>query len=96
MAGHLPIGTGMYPKQMLDLFGLTKEKIESEELFKRNYIDELEVHYQVLPVNEYCMDEEHGKVDKYVIYFYKLDENDYSYEVHYDKNLKVNQVYLVM
>jgi hypothetical protein len=96
MAQHIPIGTGMFPKQMLDLFGLTKEKIESEELFKRNFIEKINTYYQVLPVNEYFMDEEHGKIDKYVIYFYKLDEDEYSYEVHYDKDLKVNQVYLVL
>jgi hypothetical protein len=42
------------------------------------------------------MDEEHGKKDHFVVYFYKLDVDNYSYEVHLDKDLNVNAVYQVL
>jgi hypothetical protein len=42
------------------------------------------------------MDEEHNKVDELVVYFYRVDEDNFSYEVHLDENLKVNEVYLVL
>lgn len=94
MAGHLPIGQGGFDHLIKLQF--TKEAIESLVDFERRTDILKGITVQRLPVDEYYMDDEHGKVDKYVIYFYKLDVDDYSYEVHLDEDLNVNQVYLVM
>jgi hypothetical protein len=94
MAGHLPIGQGGFDHLIKLQF--TKENIESLVDFENNTNILKDITVQRLPVNEYYMDDEHGKVDKYVIYFYKLDVDDYSYEVHLDEDLNINQVYLVM
>ena len=94
MAGHLPIGQGGFDHLIKLQF--TKKSIESLVDFEKNTNILKDTTVQRLPVNEYYMDDEHGKVDKYVIYFYKLDIDDYSYEVHLDEDLNINQVYLVM
>jgi len=94
MAGHLPIGQGGFDHLIKLQF--TKENIESLVDFENNTNILKDITVQRLPVNEYYMDDEHGKVDKYVIYLYKSDIDDYSYEVHLDEDLNINQVYLVM
>ena len=94
MAGHLPIGQAGFDQSIKLQF--TKEAIESLVDFERHTDIIKGITVQKLPVVEYRMDEEHGKTDEYVIYFYKLDVDNYSYEVHLDKDLNVNEVYLVM
>ena len=94
MAGHFPIGQAGFDQSIKLQF--TKEAIESLKEFERRSDILKDVVVQRLPTSEYRMDEEHGKVDEYIIYFYKLEVDSYSYEVHLDKDLKVNEVYLVM
>jgi hypothetical protein len=94
MAGHLPIGQAGFDQSIKLQF--TVKAIEGLTDFERRSDILKDVIVQKLPVDEYRMDEEHGKVDKYVLYFYKLDVGDYSYEVHLDKDLNVNEVYQVL
>jgi len=96
MAGHLPIGKGGFdlligkgkPFKKLDILRLND--------YQREFNNKLGCNTQKLPTNEYRMDSEHGKKDHYIVYFYKTDDYEFSYEVHLDKELKVNQVYLVL
>lgn len=94
MAGHFPIGSGgfsyLFPNK------ITKERIESMTDFKREEGVKSGDIIQRLPVDEYRMDEDHGKVDAYVLYIYRNDIDDFSYEIHLDKNLNINQVYQVL
>lgn len=94
MAGHFPIGQAGFDQSIKLQF--TKEAIESLTYYEKRSDMLKDVVVQRLPTSEYRMDEEHGKVDKYVIYLYKLEVDNYSYEVHLDKDLNVNEVYLVM
>jgi len=97
MAGHLPIGQGGFDHLIKLQF--TKEGIESLVAYERRTDILKDITVQRLPVDEYYMDDEHGKVDKYVIHFeYRNREMlyYYSYEVHLDEDLNINQVYLVM
>jgi hypothetical protein len=94
MAGHLPIGQAGFDQSIKLQF--TAESIEGLTDFERRNDILKDIIVQKLPVNEYAMDEEHGKTDKYVLFFYKLNDHQYSYEVHLDKNLNINEVYLVM
>jgi len=94
MAGHLPIGQAGFDLCIKKIF--SKKKIKEMIDFERSFDEKLGCMVQKLPVNEYRMDEEHGKKDFFVIYFYKNDIDNYSYEVHLDKELNVNEVYLVM
>jgi hypothetical protein len=95
MAGHLPIGKAGFDLSIKKYFNA--EGIESMVEFERrkDIIDGLTI--QKLPVDEYRMDEDHQEgEDAYVLYFYDLNRDDYSYEVHLDKDLNVNQVYQVL
>ncbi len=94
MAGHLPIGQSGFDHVIGSI--IKREDILKLEDFKRVFNNELDCYIQKLPTHEYQMNEEHGKEDDLVVYFYKLDVDEYSYEVHIDKDTKVNQVYLVM
>ena len=94
MAGHLPIGQAGFDQNIKLQFNVAG--IESLVDFERRTDILKDIIVQKLPVSEYLMDEEHGKTDKYVLFFYKLTDDQYSYEVHLDENLKINQVYLVM
>tara|TARA_B100000927_G_scaffold237855_1_gene198727 strand:+ start:375 stop:659 length:285 start_codon:yes stop_codon:yes gene_type:complete len=94
MAQHIPIGQSGFDNVIGKI--IKREDILKLEDFKRVYNDELSCYMQKLPTSEYQMNEEHGKKDDLVVYFYKLDVDDYSYEVHIDKDTKVNQVYLVL
>lgn len=96
MAGHLPIGKAGFDMLIGTGKAFKKRDIVYLKDFQRVPNEKLGCHVQRLPVNEYRMDEEHGLKDQYVIYFYKLDDSGYSYEVHLDKDLKINEVYLVM
>ena len=96
MAGHLPIGKGGFdlligkgkPFKRLDILRLND--------YQREFNEKLNCFTQKLPTNEYRMDEEHGKKDHFVVHFYRLEDPEYNYEVHLDKDLNVNEVYLVM
>ncbi len=94
MAGHLPVGQAGFDQSIKLQF--TAESIEGLTDFERRSDILKDIIVQKLPVSEYAMDEEHGKTDKYVLFFYKLTDDQYSYEVHLDENLNVNEVYLVM
>ena len=94
MAGHLPIGQAGFDI----VFKHVVKRIHITRLnnFQKEFVDKLGCYMQRLPVHEYRMDEEHGKKDHFVVYFYKLDVDNYSYEVHLDKDLNVNAVYHVL
>ena len=94
MAGHLPIGQAGFDQNIKLQFNVAG--IESLVDFERRTDILKDIIVQKLPVSEYLMDEEHGKTDKYVLFFYKLTDDQYSYEVHLDEKLNVNEVYLVM
>lgn len=94
MAGHLPVGPAGF--ELVIKKNFSKKRIREMVDFERNFDEKLNCYVQKLPANEYKMNEEHGKKDIFVIYFYKLDVDNYSYEVHLDKDLNVNEVYLVL
>ena len=96
MAGHLPIGKGGF--DLLIGKGKPFKKLDITRMndYQRVYNEKLGCYTQKLPTTEYQMNEEHGKVDKYIVYFYKTDDYEYSYEVHLDKDLNVNETYLVL
>ena len=96
MAGHLPIGKGGF--DLLIGKGKPFKRIDITRLndYQREFNEKLNCFTQKLPTNEYRMDEEHGKKDHFVVYFYRTNEPEFSYEVHLDNQLNVNEVYLVM
>ena len=96
MAGHLPIGKGGF--DLLIGKGKPFKKLDITRLndYQREFNEKLNCFTQKLPTNEYRMDEEHGKKDHFVVYFYRTNEPEFSYEVHLDKDLNINEVYLVM
>ena len=95
MAGHLPLVTTDFHVKLVEEFK-NNRTLQMAPLFERIRVEGFEGYFQKLPVSEYLMDEEHGKTDKYVLFFYKLTDDQYSYEVHLDEKLNVNEVYLVM
>mgnify|MGYP006277674053 CR=1 FL=1 len=96
MAGHLPIGKGGFDLIIGQGKPFKKKDILMLNDYQREFNEKLGCYTQRLPTKEYRMDEEHGKVDHYVVYFYKTNDHNYSYEIHLDKDLNVNEVYLVM
>jgi len=93
MAGHLPIGKAGFARII--------EKTPLEQVKKLNYyIPYKMLGYTIkrLPVDKYHMDEEHGKVDEEVLSYQSEDNGqiEYMYEIHLDKDMKINEVYLVM
>jgi hypothetical protein len=96
MAGHLPIGKGGF--DLLIGKGKPFKRIDITRLkdYQREFNEKLNCFTQKLPTNEYRMDEEHGKKDHFVVYFYRQDDPNFSYEVHLDNELNINEVYLVM
>jgi hypothetical protein len=89
MAGHLPIPTDETLEKILKSF-LKKQSIYLMPYYQR-YEHSNGKMYR-LP-KEYFMDEEHGLKDEEVI---ALSYEDKIYEYHLDKDLKINQIYLVM
>ena len=89
MAGHLAIPTDDLVIKVMKSFK-KKHKIKDLEVFER-------IPHGVGTIqrlsSDYKMDEEHGKVDDEII---AINYQDRTLEVHYDKNEKINQVYLVM
>lgn len=96
MAGHLPIGKGGFDLLIGKGKPFKRKDILMLNDFQREFNEKLNCFTQKLPTNEYRMDEEHGKKDYFVVYFYRHSESDFSYEVHLDKDLNINEVYLVM
>jgi hypothetical protein len=95
MAQHIPIGIAGFDFAIKNNFNA--EGIESMVDFERRTDIIKGLTIQKLPVDEYRMDEEHEQgEDAYVLFFYDLDRYDYSYEVHLDKDLNVNEVYQVL
>lgn len=94
MAGHLPIKQKAFHTRLLKEFkDLTKADIKSVPFYKR-FENQKKGYYLRLPDN-YFMDEEHGKVDDEVI-CYTPSRRGCSFEIHLDKECKINEVYLVM
>lgn len=96
MAGHLPIGKGGFDLLIGKGKPFKRKDILMLNDFQREFNEKLGCYTQKLPTNEYRMDEEHGKKDHFVVYFYKRDDYEFSYEIHLDKDLNINEVYLVM
>jgi|LakMenEpi03Aug12_release.lakeMendotaPanAssembly.Ray.scaffolds.fasta_scaffold387112_1 hypothetical protein len=96
MAGHLPIGKGGFDLLIGKGKPFKRKDILMLNDFQREFNEKLNCFTQKLPTKEYKMDEEHGKKDHFVIYFYRHSETNFSYEVHLDKDLEINEVYLVM
>jgi hypothetical protein len=93
MAGHLPVKKSGFPRVISNNFKM--EHIKKLEYFKKEKC--LGYNIQRLPVSEYAMDEEHGKVDEEVLSFWKEGvAEEKVYEIHFDKDMKINEVYLVM
>ena len=96
MAGHLPIGRAGFPTLVKN--GFKMEHVKKLEHFKKEKC--MGVNIQRLPVDEYRMDEEHGKVDEEVLSYWEDEvegENEQpTYEIHFDKDMNINEVYLVM
>ena len=89
MAGHLPIPTDETLKYFLKSF-LKKQFIYLMPYYQRYDHGNGKVYR--LP-KEFFMDEEHGLKDDEVIVLSYMDK---SYEYHLDKDLNINQIYLVM
>lgn len=89
MAGHLAIPTDDLVIKVMKSFK-KKHKIKDLKIFER-------IPHGVGTIqrlsSDYKMDEEHGKVDDEII---AINYQDRTLEIHYDKNEKINQVYLVM
>lgn len=93
MAGHLPIPTTGEHLNVVRKFKTMVGEIKNAKFFDRHKLtDELHPNIQRL-TPEYEMNEDHGKVDDEIISY---NVSDYSWEIHLDKNGKINQVYLVM
>lgn len=89
MAGHLPIPTDDLVIKVMKSFK-KKHNIKDLKVFER-------IPHGVGTIqrlsSDYKMDEEHGLIDDEII---AINYQDRTLEVHYDKNEKINQVYLVM
>lgn len=91
MAGHLPIPTDNFLIRLLNSFK-KKHNIKELKYFERipngnenSTIQRLSADYQ--------MNDEHGLIDDEII---AINYTDRTYEIHLDKDEKINQVYLVM
>jgi len=91
MAGHLPVKKGGFPRIISNNFKL--EHLKKLKHLKKERC--LGVNIQRLPVDEYRMDEEHGKVDEEVLSYWK-DGVEGVYEIHFAKDMSINEVYLVV
>jgi len=94
MAGHLPVKKTGFPRVISKSFKL--EHLKKLEYFKKEKC--LGVNIQRLPL-DYAMDEEHGKVDEEILLFWKdkvEGEDQELHEIHFDKDMNINEVYLVM
>lgn len=89
MAGHLPIPTDDLVIKVMKSFK-KKHNIKDLKVFER-------IPHGVGTIqrlsSDYKMDDEHGLIDDEII---AINYQDRTLEVHYDKNEKINQVYLVM
>ena len=93
MAGHLPIKKKIFYHEVVIEARNNRELMESP-LFTR-IKSKRGGKFQRLPVDDYRMDEEHGKVDKYV-FAYTPSNGGCIYELHLNGMFGINQVYLVM
>lgn len=91
MAGHLPIKKVGFPRLVQKSTNL--EQIQKLEYYKSYKF--LEHTLKRLPLNEYAMDNEHGKVDHEILAF-TPKSGTCIFEIHFDKDLNINEVYLVM
>jgi hypothetical protein len=89
MAGHLPIATDDLVIKVMKSF---KKKHDIKQLTHFKRIPHGVGTIQRLSL-DYRMDDEHGLIDDEII---AINYQDRILEVHYDKNEKINQVYLVM
>jgi hypothetical protein len=89
MAGHLPIPTDDLVIKVMKSF---KKKHDIKQLKHFERIPHGRGNIQRLSL-DYKMDDEHGLVDDEII---AINYQDRTLEVHYDKDEKINQVYLVM
>ena len=92
MAGHLPIATKEFHRELVKLFKSMKPIKEAKEFDKVKFNDK---KYFMRLSKDYEMNEEHGLIDDEIISFVDLDK-DHILEIHLDKNEKINKVYLVM
>lgn len=93
MAGHLPIKTKTFHINKVKEFKEMVGDIKSEPFYKKRKTENGGCFFRLS--NEYFMDEEHGMVDDIVI-SYTPPSMACTYEIHLDKNEKINKVYLVM
>ena len=92
MAGHLPIGVTEFHIGLVKLMKSIKPIKETKEFDKVKVNDKK--YFMRLSI-DYAMDDEHGLIDDEIISFVDLDR-DHIFEIHLDKDEKINQVYLVM
>ena len=97
MAQHIPIGTAGF--QVIVDKHFRPLHFNRLNDYQTEYFEKFGMHVQRLPL-EYEMNEYHGKVDKYIFNMFGSfiygERDDENYEVHLDKDWKVNQVYLVV
>ena len=89
MAGHLPIPTDDLVIKVMKSF---KKKHDIKQLTHFKRIPHGVGTIQRLSL-DYRMDDEHCLIDDEII---AINYQDRTLEIHYDKNEKINQVYLVM
>jgi len=94
MAGHLPVATTKLHTKLVEEFKGNNILREAEP-FKTVRVEGFEGFFQRL-TDEYNMDEETGLEDSHIFFYCGNTKKDEYFEVHLDKDLKINQVYLVM
>lgn len=93
MAGHLPIPTTREHLNVVRKLKTMVGDIKNAKYFDRYKLtDDFHPYIQRLS-SDYEMNEEHGLIDDEIISYNTME---YSWEIHLDKNGKINQVYLVM
>jgi hypothetical protein len=97
MAGHLLITPTAEHLQIVKKFN-DINKLNEAKCFDKKKMDVRE-YAQLLPIEEFNMDEETGLKDEFVLSYWKFAEKEYEsdivYEIHIDKNAQINAVYLV-
>jgi hypothetical protein len=94
MAGHLPLVTTDFHVKLVEEFK-NNRTLQMAPLFERIRVEGFEGFFQRL-TDEYNMDEETGLEDSHIFFYCGNTKKDEYFEVHLDKDLKINQVYLVM
>jgi hypothetical protein len=88
MAGHLPVKKSGFPRVIVNSFKMEHVK----RLPILEWVKVIGVDVMRLPVDDYEMNEEHGKVDEEVLSYKWKGE---TYEMHLAKDMTINEVYLV-